>query len=83
MLRGNDVRADLFDDIINSAIRSCWILRVIVHSPRSVGAIILLRPVKKPREVAVRHVLILGASHKPRLDRKLGVTEDHHCGTHK
>jgi len=62
------------------------IIRVInkaaVHSPRLVSVRTPRRPKREESEVAVRHVVVLGAEQKPRLHRELRMTVHDCCGTY-
>jgi len=76
------INADLFDDVQNPLKSRNIVLVRDVISPRRVNEKSRLRIEREEREVAVCHVVFLGAEQKLSHDRLLGVTEHDHCQTH-
>jgi len=72
--------ANLFDDVENSTSLR-WVVVGVIRSPRCVGVSGFLREESEESEVAVCHVLILGARQKTTHDRKDRVTVHDHCRT--
>ena len=74
--------ANLFDDVESSKVLGGVVLGVISpRDPRRVGEGAFQCKEREESEVAVRHVLVLGAEQKPRHDWVVRVTEHHHYGT--